>query len=114
MVHWVKRGVLIAALQGVLYAPWFARENYMACVAFSAISSLLKENSLGGGVGKRRALISALNAGKSSHSAENGDLDHSPHHMRMKFVVSDVFRVTIGCEDLFERAWRYVTFPVYV
>ncbi len=110
MVHWVKRGVLIAALQGAFYAPWFARENYMAAVAFSGISSLLKEkkNSLGGGVGKRRALISALNAGKSSHSAGSGNLGHSPHHMRMKFVVSDAFRVKIGCEDLFERAWRYV------
>ncbi len=80
----------------------------MAAMAFSGIPSLLKERSLAGGVGKCRTLIiSPLFAGKYSNSVGNGNLNHSSHQMRMKFVVSDVFRVKIGCEDLFERAWRY-------
>ncbi len=81
----------------------------MTAVAFLCISLRFKGNSLCEGVWRRRKLlIPKLNARKYGHSAGNGNLGHFPHQMRMKFVVSDTFRVKIGCEDLFEQAWRYV------
>ncbi len=82
----------------------------MTAVAFSCISLRLKGHSLCEGVGRRRKLLaSKLNARKYGHSAVYGNLGHFPHQIQMKFIVSDAFRVKIGCEDMFEQAWRYVS-----